>query len=66
MKKINPIVREWIESIVLSHAEKLVELGLYTDAEADEFRTVWTERAADPHALFCSPPVIEVIARKPR
>ena len=55
---------QWIETVVLPYLPKMVELGVVSPTERDAFLVDWERRAADPHAFFCSPPVLGFIAVK--
>ena len=54
----------WIERVLESSMPKLVDLGFVTPAHAEAFRREWAERSGDGTSYFCSPPLIDIVARK--
>jgi len=74
VERMRPIVRSarpdsplwlWPESFFRNFLPLLVEQGLLTLEEQRAYDRLWAERTADPAAFFCSPPMMEIIARKP-
>ncbi len=59
----SPIWR-WIEMVLENSMPKLVDLGFVTPAHAEEFRREWAARSVDGTSYFCSPPLIDIVARK--
>lgn len=55
---------EWL-SAVHENQKQLVEAGLITPRELEDFHAEWTRHAADPGAFFTAPPLLVTIARKP-
>jgi ubiquinone/menaquinone biosynthesis C-methylase UbiE len=54
----------WVSGFNVVYLPKLVEGGLMTAAEADDFRAAWAEAEADPATIFFSPPMLGIVARK--
>lgn len=54
----------WVSSFNAVYLPKLVETGLMTVAEADEFRSAWAEAEADPATYFFAPPMLAIIAHR--
>lgn len=55
----------WADAFFPLHAESMRAQGLLDDEELACFRAEWAARAADPDALFFSPLVVDLVARKP-
>ncbi|MEE2939338.1 MAG: methyltransferase domain-containing protein [Planctomycetota bacterium] len=58
-------VFRWASAFFRVFSETFVERGLMTAEEQALFRAEWAAREADPDALFFSPMVVEVSARRP-
>lgn len=59
----SPVWR-WIEMVLETSLPKLVDLGFVTPVHAREFCREWTARSGDRTSYFCSPPLIDIVARK--
>ena len=73
VERVRPIVRsarpdsplwQWPESFFRNYIPLLVDQGLLTAEEQKMYDQAWAERTANPSAYFCSPPMMEIIARK--
>ena len=73
VREITPILRvaipgtalwHWPTSFFLNYVPSLLEMGLISKAEADEFNAEWARRSNDPNSFFCTPPVFDIIAVK--
>lgn len=73
VERVRPIVRsarpdsplwQWPESFFRNYIPLLVDQGLLTAEEQKMYDQAWAERTANPAAYFCSPPMMEIIARK--
>jgi len=68
---INRVVRpgsltwRWVSLFNASYLPNLVAQGLMSQEETDQFRRDWSELESDPAALFFTPPMLGIIARKP-
>lgn len=58
-------VFRWVGAFFRDFSEAFVARGLMTAEEQDLFLSDWAAREADPDALFFSPMVVEVSARRP-
>lgn len=56
---------EWPDSFFKNFLPMLVDMGLFTRADLDEFNADWAARQKDPGGFFATPPVIDIVARKP-
>jgi len=56
---------EWPTSFFMNFIPMLVEQGRVASDDWNAFRTEWVERTSDPNAMFWTPPMVEIIARKP-
>jgi len=54
----------WVDTWWHTFAPKLVEMGLYDQADCDTLLAELTERRTDPSAFIHCPPVYEIIAKK--
>ncbi len=54
----------WPESFFPIVARTLVEKGVLTSQDEDDFLNDWKQRSSSPNSLFCTPSIIEVVARK--
>jgi ubiquinone/menaquinone biosynthesis C-methylase UbiE len=73
VKEIKPLLRvarpgsplwKWPEVFFENYLPVLVELGLFSESDKDEFNREWRKRSRDPSAFFVTPPMIEVIGIK--
>ena len=73
VREIRPILRvarpgfalwDWPTSFFRNYLPVLVEMGLITPADQEEFNSDWAQRSADPATFFCTPPVFDVIGVK--
>ena len=55
----------WPSTFFHNFVPLLVEQGLLSEQEQHDFEREWAERSKDDTAFFWSPPMVEVIARKP-
>lgn len=55
---------QWPRLFFKGYLPKLVELGLITRADAEEFERDFEERERDPHAFFLTPPVWGFVGTK--
>lgn len=55
----------WPETFFLYYVRVLVDMDLLAEEEADAFRAAWADRSQDPSAFLLTPPMVEVIARRP-
>jgi hypothetical protein len=74
VREIRPILRvarpgsalwNWPTTFFSNYTSVLVEMGLLTHADHEEFHIEWANRYADPATFFCTPPVFDVIGVKP-
>jgi ubiquinone/menaquinone biosynthesis C-methylase UbiE len=56
---------EWPTTFFSNFIPMLVERGLVSDADWREFQREWDERTRDPNAMFWTPSMVEIIARRP-
>jgi len=56
---------EWLEMTGKNHGN-LVEAGLLTEGELQEYYRDWTEHTRNPNAFFTAPPLLATVAVKPR
>lgn len=75
IEHIEPVVRlggpdtqfwQWPEGFFFNYVPALVQRGLLTKDEQETFERDWRERSHDPRALFYSPVLCELVARKSR
>lgn len=73
--RIEPIVKiarpggavwQWVRGFLRSYLPRLVEQGYLSEAELKANDEDWRARAEDPASFFLSPPMIGVVAGKPR
>lgn len=71
---LRPIVRiarpheplwQWPDSFFKNFLPMLVDLGFMTAEELADFNADWAAREKDPGGFFATPPVIDIVARKP-
>lgn len=55
----------WADAFFPYHSSGMVEAGVLSAAEREQFLREWDEHKRDPDALFCSPIVFDFAARKP-
>jgi SAM-dependent methyltransferase len=55
---------QWPTTFFRVYVPRLVDMGLLTPAEAQEFHAEWNRRSSDPDAVFCTPPMLEIIGVK--
>ena len=55
----------WPTSFFLNWVPLLVERGFLTDTQREAFEHDWEVRSRDPQAFLWTPPMVEIIARKP-
>lgn len=69
--RIEPLVRaarpdtalwQWPTTFFVNYLPVLIEAGLITRAEADEWNEHWADRTADPASAFITPPMLSIIA----
>ena len=56
----------WPTTFFRNFLPTLVEAGLITADEHRDFDAEWSRRGEDPNTFFCTPPLYDVIAVKPR
>ena len=75
IEHLEPVVRvggpdsqfwQWPEGFFHNYVPTLVQRGLLTAHEQEAFEADWRERSNDPRALFYSPVLTELVARKRR
>ncbi len=75
VEEIRPIARVarpgsmlwgWPRTFFAIFVPRLQEMGLVSAEQAEAFARAWEEAERDPHCFFCTPPIYEIIARKPR
>jgi hypothetical protein len=59
-------VFRWADAFFPARSSELVERGLMTAAERERFLAEWSERLANPDAMFFSPILVDVAGRRPR
>jgi ubiquinone/menaquinone biosynthesis C-methylase UbiE len=59
------LVWKWVSLFNTSYLPRLVEQGMMTEQETQQFRQDWAELESDPSAFFYPPPMLGIIARKP-
>ena len=73
LKDVKPIVRvarpgsalwQWPETFFRNFLPTLVEMKLITSDDRHAFEKDWADRSNDPSALFCTPPMLDVIGVK--
>lgn len=73
--RIEPVIKiarpggaiwQWVRGFQRSYLPRLVEQGYLSEAELEANDEDWRARAEDPASFFLSPPMIGVVARKPR
>ena len=73
VKEIKPLLRvarpgsplwKWPETFFENYLPVLVELGLFSESDKDQFNREWRKRSRDRSAFFVTPPMIEVIGIK--
>jgi len=73
VKEIKPLLRvarpgsplwKWPEAFFENYLPVLVELGLFSESDKDQFNREWRKRSRDRSAFFVTPPMIEVIGIK--
>jgi hypothetical protein len=55
-------VWKWVEYFTEVSVQRLVESGIWTDAQRIEFETAWASAANDPASFFFTPPMIGIVA----
>jgi SAM-dependent methyltransferase len=55
----------WADAFFPYHSSNMVTAGVITPDERERFLADWSARAADPAAMFFSPIVVSIAARKP-
>jgi SAM-dependent methyltransferase len=74
VRDIRPILRvarpgsalwNWPTTFFRNYIPVLVETGLLTPSDQEQFQAEWANRSADPATFFCTPPVFDVIGVKP-
>lgn len=56
---------QWPDSFFKNFLPMLVDMGLLTKDEHAAFNADWSARETDPGGFFATPPVIDIVARKP-
>jgi ubiquinone/menaquinone biosynthesis C-methylase UbiE len=56
---------DWPTSFFANFIPMLVERGLVTNEDWRAFQDEWAERTRDPNAVFWTPSMVEIIARRP-
>jgi len=56
---------DWPTSFFANFIPMLVERGLVTNEDWRAFQEEWAERTRDPNAVFWTPSMVEIIARRP-
>ncbi len=59
------MIWRWVSSFHDSYLPKLIESGLMTGKEAEDFRLAWQQAEKDPATFFFSPPMLGIVAVKP-
>lgn len=57
---------QWVRGFQRSYLPRLVEQGYLSEADLEANDRDWQARAEDPASFFLSPPMLGVVARKPR
>ncbi len=57
---------KWVSSFHRNYVPKLAESGLLTEEEADECLDAWAAAGQDAGSFLFTPPMIGIVARKPR
>ncbi len=55
----------WADAFFPAHSEGMVKAGVLTAADRERFLRDWADRLQDPGAVFFSPILLDVAARKP-
>jgi len=63
-KPQKPEIKEYVLGTNRDELPVLIELGLFSESDKDEFNREWRKRTRDPSAFFVTPPMIEVIGIK--
>ena len=56
---------EWPTSFFSNFIPMLVQQGLVSEKDWSDFQLEWAERTRDPNAVFWTPSMVEIIARRP-
>jgi len=56
----------WPSSYFEIFLPKIVEEGYLKESDRAAFMDEWTRRSSDPSCFFCTPPMVSIIARKPK
>jgi ubiquinone/menaquinone biosynthesis C-methylase UbiE len=56
---------EWPTTFFSNFIPMLVQQGLVTKEDWEDFQSEWRERTGDPNAVFWTPSMVEIIARRP-
>lgn len=56
----------WVSEFNRGYVPKLVESGFFTPDDAERFWQAWAEAEANPATFFFPPPMLGIVARKPR
>ncbi len=56
----------WPSSYFEVFLPKIVEEGYLKEAERAAFMDEWARRSEDPNCFFCTPPMVAILARKPK
>jgi ubiquinone/menaquinone biosynthesis C-methylase UbiE len=73
VRELNPLIRiarpgsalwKWPETFLQNYLPHLIESGLITRQDQEDFSAQWKKWSNDPSAFFATPPMLEVIAIK--
>lgn len=73
LREVRPILRvarpgtalwEWPTIFFRNYNPTLMNMGLLTQSEVNDFQAEWTRLTSDSNSFFCTPPVFDVIAAK--
>lgn len=56
---------QWPTTFFRNYVPRLVEMGLLTPEEQRAFEEEWAQRSRDPDTFFVTPPMVEIIGRRP-
>lgn len=57
---------QWVSTFLDIYSLKLIDMGLLTTTEREEFLKIWPQVERDPNSMVMAPTVMEVMAQRPR
>lgn len=57
---------EWPRTFFFGYAPRLAEMGLITPSDVRAFEDEWLAREREATGFLCTPPMVEIVARKPK